>query len=166
MHKFIFLHLNEKIILVNGMNRLKDLREDNDLKQENISSKLNMTRQNYSRWETGEQLPPLYHLNTLANLYNVNMDYIMGLTNKIKPNKKIKELDYFIVGKHITEIRKDNNLSMRALALILNTTHSTLSVYESGKNLIIISFALELSKKFNISLDWLCGRSDEKYIER
>ena len=37
--------------------------------------------------------------------------------------------------------------------------------YENGKNLIIISFAIELSKKYNISLDWLCGRSSNKYIK-
>ena len=52
---------------------------------------------------------------------------------------------------------------MRELAKVLNTSHSTLSSYEHGNNLIIISFAFEIALKYNISLDWLCNRSNKKY---
>lgn len=144
---------------------LKELRENYELTQDDIANKLNITRQNYSRWETGEQLIPLYHLNSLANIFNSSMDFIIGLTNINKPTENIKKLNLIKIGKRITEIRTNENLSMRKLAEILNTSHSTISAYESGKNLIIISFAIELSKKYNISLDWLCGRSNNKYIK-
>ncbi len=143
---------------------LKELRENCELTQDDIADKLNITRQNYSRWETGEQLIPLYHLNTLANIFNSSMDYIIGLTNVNKPTNHTKKLNLIKIGNKIREIRTDEDISMRKLAEILNTSHSTLSAYENGKNLIIISFAVELSKKYNISLDWLCGRSDNKYI--
>lgn len=144
--------------------RLKELREEKELTQEQIASILNVTRQNYSRWETGELLIPLYHLNTLANTFDSSMDYIMGLSSINTPTLKIDEINPLNIGKKLTQIRDDNNLSMRKLAELLNTTHSNLSVYEHGKNLIIISFALEICKKFNISLDWLCDRSNTKSI--
>ena len=41
---------------------------------------------------------------------------------------------------------------------MLNTTHSTISAYESGKTKLLTIFAIEIVKKYNISLDWLCGR--------
>lgn len=145
---------------------LCDLREDKEYSQEEIAPFFNVTQQNYSRWETGEMLPPIFHLNTLANVLDSSIDYIMELTNTNMPTNKVEKINPVLVGKRITEIRLDNKLSMRGLAKILNTSHSTISNYEHGKNLIIISFAYELAKKYNISLDWLCGRSENKYIKK
>ena len=61
--------------------RLKELREDHDLTQQKLADLLKITRQNYSRWETSEKIIPLKHLNTLANFYDVSLDYIMGINN-------------------------------------------------------------------------------------
>ena len=144
---------------------LQFLRESYDYTQEDIAKLLDVSQVSYSRWERKEILIPLYQLNKLANILNSSMDYIMELTKNNNPTNKIENIDFNIVAKRITEIREDNDLSMRALAKILNTSHSTISSYESGKNLIIISFALELSKKYKISLDWLVGRSNDKYIK-
>ena len=68
--------------------RLKDLREDNDLKQENISAVLQITRQQYGLYETGKRTIPIDLLIKLANYYNTSIDYLVGLTNEIKPYKK------------------------------------------------------------------------------
>lgn len=62
--------------------RLKDLREDKDLKQESIAAVLGTTQQQYSRWERGAQEIPLHHAITLAKFYKVSLDYIAGLTNR------------------------------------------------------------------------------------
>lgn len=59
--------------------RLKDLREDNDLKQEYVARKLNTTIQQYSRYERGERELPLHHAITLAKLYKVSLDYLVGI---------------------------------------------------------------------------------------
>ncbi len=59
--------------------RLKDLREDNDLKQEYVAKKLNTTIQQYSRYERGERELPLHHAITLAKLYKVSLDYLVGM---------------------------------------------------------------------------------------
>lgn len=59
--------------------RLRDLREDADLTQENIAPLLQTTREQYSRWERGAQEIPLHHAITLARYYNISLDYIVGL---------------------------------------------------------------------------------------
>ena len=62
--------------------RLKDLREDKDLKQESVAAVLGTTQQQYSRWERGAQEIPLHHFITLAKFYKISLDYLAGLTNK------------------------------------------------------------------------------------
>lgn len=65
--------------------RLKDLREDLDKKQEEIAQLLGTTQQTYSIWERGEREIPFHHAITLAKFYKVSLDYIAGLTNRRKP---------------------------------------------------------------------------------
>ena len=64
------------------MNRLKDLREDNDLKQEDIAKILNISQTNYSKYELENINIPVETLKKLALFYNTSLDYILGLTNK------------------------------------------------------------------------------------
>lgn len=61
--------------------RLQDLREDKDLKQIDIAKILDTTQKQYSRWETGQYEIPLHKVVHLAKIYNVSIDYIVGLTN-------------------------------------------------------------------------------------
>lgn len=62
--------------------RICDLREDADLKQETIAKLLKTSQTQYSRWERGEREIPFHHVITLAIFYKVSIDYIAGLTNK------------------------------------------------------------------------------------
>lgn len=62
--------------------RLKDLREDADLKQSHIAELLKTTQQQYSKYERGIQEIPARHLITLANFYKTSVDYLLGVTNK------------------------------------------------------------------------------------
>ncbi len=64
--------------------RIADLREDADLKQETIAKLLETSQTQYSRWERGEREIPFHHVITLAKYYKVSLDYIAGLTNDKK----------------------------------------------------------------------------------
>lgn len=61
--------------------RLKDLREDLDLSQDQIAQILNCSRSTYSRYENGNRIISPYDLLKLANFYDVSLDYIMGRVN-------------------------------------------------------------------------------------
>ena len=140
--------------------RLKDIRIENDLTQTQIAKILNTTQNSYNRWENNVELISLKKLTRVCNYFNTSMDYLVGTTRNNIGNGK-HDLDYKIVGNNIKIFRKDNKLSQKDLATLLNTSQSTISAYEAGKTIILTAFALEIVKKYNISLDWLCGRKEK-----
>lgn len=139
--------------------RLVEIREDLNLRQKDIADILGITQQSYSLWENGSKIIPLKHLNNLCNYYNLNMDYVIGLSSIKYYNITNKEIDKILIGERLRKIRKDKNITQEELANILNTTHSTISAYESGKTTILTAFAYEICKRYNISMDYLCGRT-------
>lgn len=68
--------------------RLKDLREDHDLSQQQVADHLGMKQPQYSRYERGLRDVPTDVLIRLAQLYKTSTDYILGLTNNSKPYYK------------------------------------------------------------------------------
>ncbi|MCT2196829.1 helix-turn-helix transcriptional regulator [Paenibacillus phoenicis] len=64
--------------------RIRDLRTDRDLTQQQIAQLLNISQATYSRYENGNLDVPSSVLIKLANFYNVSIDYILGQTNNSK----------------------------------------------------------------------------------
>lgn len=62
--------------------RLRELREERQLKQKEIAKLLNITQQQYSEYELGTRIIPLKKLIILADFYNVSIDYLLSRTNK------------------------------------------------------------------------------------
>ena len=67
--------------------RIRDLREDRDLKQRQLAEYLNCSQQVYSNYELGQRDIPTDVLIRLSRFYQVSVDYILGLTNNPKRNK-------------------------------------------------------------------------------
>ncbi|MGN1112596.1 MAG: helix-turn-helix domain-containing protein [Acutalibacteraceae bacterium] len=65
--------------------RLRDLREDNDLKQKEIAAILGIDQRVYSNYETGKREIPTRLVVALADYYNTSTDYILGRTNIFTP---------------------------------------------------------------------------------
>lgn len=76
---------------MNYYQRIRDLREDKDLKQEEIANILEIKREQYSRYERGTNMMPIDKYIKLAIFYNVSLDYITGIINEPKPIKEIKK---------------------------------------------------------------------------
>ena len=62
--------------------RLKDLREDHDLRQVDVAEILGIKQTVYSRYERGFQTIPVEHLIKLADYYDVSVDYILERVEK------------------------------------------------------------------------------------
>ena len=77
------------------MKRLKDLREDHDLKQVDVANVLGISQQYYQCYESGKNELPLRHAITLAKYYSVSLDYIAGLapfpSSNIKGNPTVEK---------------------------------------------------------------------------
>ena len=66
-------------------NRLRDLREDKDLKQKDLAELLNIHQTTYSDYELGRLNIPIGVLHTLADFYRVSVDYLLCRTNVKTP---------------------------------------------------------------------------------
>ena len=95
----------------------------------------------------------------MTELFGVSFDYLAGLSKIKKYDNINKDLDLTLIGSRVREFRKDNKLTLRDLAKVLNTSSSTISAYETGKVLITTNFAYNIAFKYHISLDWLCGKT-------
>ncbi len=72
------------------MNRLRDLREENDMYQKDIAKILNMSQTGYSAYETGKNDIPTLILRKLADYYNTSIEYLLCRTDNRKPYSKSK----------------------------------------------------------------------------
>ncbi len=68
-----------------GYSRLRDLREDHDLTQEQLVNLLGMHKTTYTNYEQGKREIPFGLVIRLAKLYNVSLDYIAGLVDVPRP---------------------------------------------------------------------------------
>ena len=64
------------------LKRLKELRESMNLRQHNLADVLDITKQQYSLYETGTRELPVHHLKVLAQFYNISADYILEITDE------------------------------------------------------------------------------------
>ena len=64
--------------------RLRDLREDKDLTQDQLVTLLKMHKTTYTNYEQGKREPPFILIIKLAKFYNVSIDYIAGLSDDPK----------------------------------------------------------------------------------
>ena len=68
--------------------RIRNLREDHDLKQEDLARMLSCTQACYSNYENGKRDIPTDVLGQLADFYHVSIDYLLGRTDQKEPYPK------------------------------------------------------------------------------
>lgn len=144
-------------------NRLEDLRELSDLTKKDIAKILGVSDSIYARWENGKDFIPTRRLFQLASYYSVNIDYILYLSNK-KLEIHSSKIDMKVCSERAREVRMSSNESYRVFASKLNTAGSTWFAYEKGDALILGAFLVEVCKLYNVSADWLLGRTNKKYL--
>ena len=91
-------------------NRLKDLREDNDLTQADVGKILNITQSEYGRYERGLHMMGIDKYIKLAEYYNISIDYLVGLIPTPKPlNEKMKAKKVKTKLKKLRKTKKKNS---------------------------------------------------------
>lgn len=144
--------------------RLAELRLDNDLKQKDVALKLDIEENNYSKWERNVTDITLDKFNELANLYDCSLDYLIGLTNsKTKSERKTVNLN--LLSQRLLEMRKERNLTQEKLSNEIGYPQTTYSNYENGSRIPTIFKLMYIAIYYNISLDFLVGRSDIKKVK-
>ena len=134
------------------------------MKQKEVASKLNVTENNYSKWERGITDIPLDKVNDIANLYNCSLDYLFCLTdNNMKTDRKT--IDLKLLSKRLLELRKSKKLTQEQLSDYIGYHQRVYAHYEMGNRIPTIFKVYYVALYYKISLDYLVGRKDDMKIK-
>lgn len=146
--------------------RLAKLRENNGFTKAYMANILGVSKTSYTLWENGDRIIPTKRLLELANFWEVNLDYLVGLTNfKISRKNNSNNINLKMVGIHLKEVRNELNYTVRDVENELHIPHSRWSNYETGKTLITSWILFHMCKKSGISVDYIFERSKLKYLK-
>ena len=143
---------------------MKELRTYYLITQKQMSEILKTSRSTYAGWENGIDPVSLTKLNDFCNYFNVSLDYICGISSEKNYKNMKKEIDTNEIGKRMNLIRLKNNDTQNVVASILKVDQSNYSKYELGKINIPVEVLIKLSDFYDVSLDYLVGRSKIKKI--
>ena len=80
----MFLAILDMVINMERYERIRSLREDADLTQESVGKAVNIPQRTYAYYESGQRMVPPQVLCSLADFYDVSVDYILGRTSSKK----------------------------------------------------------------------------------
>ena len=145
-------------------NNLKYCREELEMTQEELGYVFGVSKNTVSGWENAHDTMPFNKLIKFCNLYGYSLDYVCGLSRKNTKYEKIN-VNKQMIGKNLKELRTKLNLSQQALADDCNFSQSTYSTYENGKFLINSITIYTICKTYNVSMDYLVGRTNNKDLK-
>ena len=141
--------------------RLKDLREDHDLKQKDIADMFKDERSTYAYYETGKVAIPINKLCILADFYNVSTDYIMFLTDKEKTIDEVKiNTKCKVIRTRLRELRNIHKLKQSYLAKLINKSQNTYSYYDLNLRNVPTDDLIVFCKFYKVSLDYMLYRTN------
>lgn len=107
------------------MNRLRELRKENNYTLEEIADKLNITSMSLSRYERNEREPKGEILFKLSKIYNVSPDYLLGWSEIRNPEKEIKKMEksdpiYFSLYEEVKELTDEQKKEILEIVKKIN----------------------------------------------
>ena len=135
------------------MNRLKKLREENNLTQQELSDRLGVSKRTLGYWEKEEnlQLKP-NKAKKIANFFDVSVSYLLGYPSGIKDR--------------LTELRLEKGLSVEQVAKDLKISEDEwLTLVTTDNYNLSEGLAREIANYFEVSISYLLGKTDipQKY---
>lgn len=149
---------------------LKRLREERGIDQKVLAIDLNVSQPTISDWENGRKTPSVENLVRLADYFSVPLDYLLGrieLTESNLPPEPLSLINVSPSGKSINRIRdlriaQYPKMSQEKLGQIVGVGRSTVAMWESGKSEPDNDTLIKLAEIFDVSTDYLLGRTDQK----
>lgn len=135
--------------------RIKDIREDKDLTQEEMAKILGVNRSTYSMWEIGLSFMNVEQLCKFSSYFGYSIDYVLGLNNDRK-NYATSKFSYKVLGENIKNLRIKNDYSQVNLAQKMKVTQACVVRWEKGITKISLPNLYELAKIFGVSLNEIC----------
>ncbi len=128
--------------------RIYELRKQKAFSQEEVASKLGVSRQSISLWETNQASPAMENLIAIAKLFNVSLDEIAGLKDSNQIDNQVEETPIFI-----TDYLEDKRVVYKRDYIYLNSKADTIVFFISMFFLIFagLSFISALNMEIQVS---------------
>lgn len=150
---------------------LRYWREENSYSLKDVEVKTNINNGNLSRYERDLNYPSIEICIKLANLYHISLDDLIGrsyeseysnqLPNTSAPVSPLSADKQTLYQERLKELRTEKNVSQKDLAKIIGTTNSSICDWERGRTQPKIAEIIKLCEFFQVSTDYLLGRTDE-----
>ena len=101
--------------------KIRFLREHQELSQGEVAKRLNLTQASYSRYERGTNEPNLDTLKRIAKFFDCTVDYLLEMDDISSDNDKVIDLNTFLLnGKYTIHSRFPTNKQRRMISNIIN----------------------------------------------
>ena len=139
--------------------KIVNLRKENNLTQDELANKLNVSRQSISKWESGLSLPEISNLLLISEIFNCTIDSL--LLEETTPLEVPKE-SFETFGERLIYLRKKHHMSQELLADALEVSRQAIFKYE--KNLIYpdLDKIIKISNLYNCSIDYLLKEKENE----
>lgn len=139
--------------------RIFNIRERIGYTQEELAKKLGVSRSLVNNWENGYANISLKQLIKLAYIYQVPIDYLLGIIEEIDDYEYhyIDTMDLKSIGLKLKDIRKTNKMTQDKFAQKIDTKRSSISYYEIGKMMISTADLKQICETFGVSADYIVG---------
>jgi transcriptional regulator with XRE-family HTH domain len=137
--------------------RLYELRNSHGITQKQLAEAIGVTIRTITNYENGSRKPDIDTLIAIADYFRVSLDYLCGLTDDVE---KRGEIVYPQFAGRLQELRKSKNLDIWAFAELFDISARNYAGYEIGETMPDLPVIAMFADYFDVSLDYLVGRSD------
>lgn len=147
--------------------KLRELRTKKKLTQKELSEKLGLSKNAVCEYEKGRAEPSIETLIKLSRIFEVSLDYLVGLEDKSETTAHKANI-YFTdetkthdsINFRLKELRKSRGLKQKDLAAVLQVSPQSIGYYENLVNKPDPETLIKIADYFNVSVDYLLGRNE------
>lgn len=146
-------------------NNIRYCREELEMTQTELGYIFGVSDSAVRSWETAHDSIPLPKLIKFCNMYDYSLDFVCGLIrNNIKYGKFTT--DKIKISKKLKELKNKLGISQQKLSDDCKISQTTYSGYETGNYLINTMNLYYICKTYNVSMDWIVGRTNNSRIDK
>ncbi|MDE5539128.1 MAG: helix-turn-helix domain-containing protein [Bacilli bacterium] len=143
---------------------IANLRTKKNLTQADIAKLLQIDSATYKLYENNLRVIGLYELNYLSNYFQVPMDNLLGLRKYNKQKIECTRINYKYLRFSLKCIRRKSRITQREIGEEFGFSTSSVSKFENKPQLMNVSYLYLFAKKFNVSVDYMCGKTTKKEV--
>ena len=141
--------------------RLRKIRKEKELRQEDVANYARVNIRAYQNYERGTQEPTLSRLAKIAEILDVSMDYLVGLSDA-RTSSRVATEPLETLSERMKSIRRQKRLRQADVAKDAGVAIRSYQNYETGSQEPTASKLTAIARVFGVSIDALVGRDNPR----